>query len=192
MLPVAQRRAIEMQVTDEIAVPIPSGSFLQATKAGQQAITKEIVEATSSRRHILDLYAGCGGYSFVMAAYARVHAVEGDASMTSTILNTARKYNLSSQVTAEARDLVKQPFQVKDLNKYDAVVINPPRNGAKAQAEFLAKSKVPVVAMVSCNPVTFATDAKILAEGGYTLKRAVPIDQFVWSSHLELVARFEK
>lgn len=189
--PVAECRTSEM-VVGAVRIAIPSGSFQQATKAGQAAITREIIAATEKAGSVLDLYAGCGGYSFAMADYTKVHAVEGDEVMTATITQTAKKYGLTAKLGAETRDLVKRPFLPNELKKYDAVVINPPRNGAKAQVEQLAKSNVGIIAMVSCNPVTFSTDARILASGGYHLKRAVPIDQFIWNQHLELVAIFGK
>jgi 23S rRNA (uracil1939-C5)-methyltransferase len=117
-----------------------------------------------------------------------MHAVEADAAMV-TALAAARG---RARLTAETRDLFRRPLQADELKRFDAVVIDPPRPGAKAQAEALAKCAVPKVVYVSCNPASFARDARILADGGYRLTRAQPIDQFVWSPHTELVATFER
>lgn len=190
--PVIERRPVQMQV-GKVAVNLPLGTFLQATKQGQQAITAQIMAHLPIKaKQVIDLYAGCGTYSFAVAEQAKVFAVEGSSAMADTINRTAVLHSMAGRVSAIARDLVKQPVLPKELDRYDTIVINPPRNGAKAQAEQIAKSKVPVVIMVSCNPISFATDAKILLQAGYTLIHAVGIDQFVWSGHLELVAVFTR
>ena len=190
VFPVIQRRSVQMQA-GEVSIDLPPGAFQQATKAGQEAITAEILQGIKGASKVIDLYAGCGTYTFPIAAFAKVHAVEGSQEMVSAINQTAGRQHISG-VCAEMRDLVKQPVPAKTLKSYDAIVINPPRNGAGAQVEEIAKSGVKRMVMVSCNPVTFSEDAKLLKAAGYALKRAVPIDQFVWSSHLELVAVFEK
>jgi 23S rRNA (uracil1939-C5)-methyltransferase len=95
-------------------------------------------------------------------------------------------------ITTEARDLFARPLSASELRRFDAVVFDPPRAGARAQAEELAGSAVSVIAAVSCNPSTFARDARILAAGGYRLERVTPVDQFLWSPHLELVAIFRR
>ncbi len=190
LTPIIERCPVQMQ-TGDVAVSLPLGTFMQATKQGQQAITAQVLAHLPVKaKQVIDLYAGCGTYSFAMHEKAKVFAVEGSQAMADTINRTAIQHQLQGRVSGIARDLVKQPVLPKELDRYDAIVINPPRNGAKAQAEQIAKSKVPVVIMVSCNPISFATDAKILLQAGYKLTHAVGIDQFVWSGHLELVAVF--
>ncbi len=148
------------------------------------------MEAASGARRVADLYAGIGTFAFPLAAVtAKVHAVERDRAVVAAIEAGARAA-MRANVTAEARDLDKRPLDSGALGALDAVVFDPPRAGAAAQAMALAESKVPRVIAVSCNPGTFARDARVLLDGGYRLARLKPVDQFLWSAHLELAALF--
>jgi len=146
--------------------------------------------ATAGARRIADLYAGCGTWTFRMAGSGagRVHAVEGDAALVAALSRAAGAAGLAGRVTAEARDLARRPLAAEELRGCDAVVFDPPRAGAREQAQAIAQSAVPLVVAVSCNPATFARDARILADGGYALERVTPVDQFLWTPHVELAA----
>ncbi|MGH6994801.1 MAG: RsmD family RNA methyltransferase [Stellaceae bacterium] len=148
--------------------------------------------AASGARRVADLYAGVGTFSFALAARAPVHAVEGDAEAAKALGQAASRANIADRVSVERRDLARRPLSVDDLAYFDAIVFDPPRVGALAQSRVLAESAVPRIVAVSCNPATFARDARILVDGGYDLAHVAPIDSFVWSPHLELVARFER
>ncbi|WP_090270914.1 class I SAM-dependent RNA methyltransferase [Thalassovita taeanensis] len=172
------------------AVVPPPGAFLQATPDGEAALLGAIREIVAGANHIADLFAGCGTFALPLAERAEVHAVEGDKDMIAALdLGWRRAVGLK-KVTHEGRDLFRRPLMPDELRKMDAVVIDPPRAGAEAQVRELAASTVPVIAFVSCNPVTFARDAKILVDAGYSLSWVQVVDQFRWSSHIELVARF--
>ncbi len=168
----------------------PPGAFLQATEDGEQALIQAIREATQGARRIVDLFAGCGTFSLPLAQTAEIHAAEGDAAMTKALEQGWRKAKGLKQVTTEARDLFRRPLMPDELTRFDAVVLDPPRAGAEAQVAQLVQAKRPVIAYVSCNPVTFARDAKTIVNAGYTLEWVQVVDQFRWSSHTELAARF--
>ncbi len=174
-----------------IEVELPTGSFMQATAIGQKAITEIILKNTEGYKRIIDLYCGVGTYSFpLVQAGHTVKAYEGAEEMVTSVHNAARRNNIEDKISAGSRDLIKRPVKPHELKDFDAVVINPPRNGAKPQAEEIAKSEIKKVVMVSCNPATFERDAKCLLEGGFQLQSATPIDQFYQTAHLELVAVF--
>jgi len=141
---------------------------------------------------IADLYAGLGTFSFALARKSAVHAVEGDGDSVKALKHAVSRAKLADRVTVEQRDLARRPLTPQELAGFDAVVFDPPRAGAMAQSRELAASKVAVLAAVSCNPATFARDARILVDGGYRLGRVQPIDSFIWSAQLELVARFKR
>ncbi|WP_109313793.1 class I SAM-dependent RNA methyltransferase [Ruegeria sp. AU67] len=168
----------------------PPGAFLQATKDGEQALLKAVSEAVGGSKRIVDLFAGSGTFSLPMAEGTEVHAVEGEAAMTQALDQGWRRAQGLKRITTEARDLFRRPLMPDELKSFDAVVIDPPRAGAEAQVTELAQALRPVIAYVSCNPVTFARDAKILVNAGYTLEWVQVVDQFRWSSHTELAARF--
>ncbi|MGI9367948.1 MAG: class I SAM-dependent RNA methyltransferase, partial [Ruegeria sp.] len=168
----------------------PPGAFLQATKDGEQALTKAVLEILQGTKHVADLFSGSGTFSFPIAEHAEVHAVEGEAAMTHALDQGWRKAQGLKRITTEARDLFRRPMMPDELKRFDAVVLDPPRAGAEAQVAELAQAKPPVIAYVSCNPVTFARDAKTLVDSGYTLEWVQVVDQFRWSSHTELVASF--
>lgn len=172
-------------------VPLPPGAFLQATPQGEAALLAAVKEAIGPAKSIVDLFAGCGTFSLPLAESAEVHAVEGLQSLTSALQTGARTTPGLRPVTVETRDLFRRPLMPDEL-RFEAAVIDPPRAGAEAQVAELAKAKLPVIAMVSCNPVTFARDARTLVEAGYAIDWVQVVDQFRWSTHVELVARFSR
>lgn len=172
----------------------PPGAFLQATRAGEAALLAGVLEITKGAKRIVDLFAGCGTFALPLAQAAEVHAVEGEREMVAALDAGWRKAKGLKKVTTETRDLFRNPLLPEDLNPFgaafDAAVIDPPRAGAEAQVAQLAKARTPVIAYVSCNPVSFARDAKTLVAAGYSLDWVQAVDQFRWSAHTELVARF--
>ena len=189
-VPAAQRRSLGLRF-GTVPVDPPSGGFLQATVAGEAALTAAVVEALTGAERVADLFAGCGTFGLALGQRAELHAVEGDAAALAALAAAARRAGLGF-VTTERRDLEARPLLVPELKRFDAVLFDPPRAGAKAQTLTLAQSTVPTVVGVSCNPATFARDARILVDGGYRLERVLPVDQFVWSPHVELVGRFQR
>lgn len=185
-------RTPPIQTFDGIAVSPPVGAFLQATEAGQISLTKSVLDAVGDAKNIGDLFAGCGTFSLPLARKAQVLAIEGDASLLKALDAGWRNGRGLKTLETQKRDLFRNPVLPEDLKKFDAVVIDPPRAGAKAQCEELAKTGIPRIAFVSCNPVTFARDAKILVNAGYTIEWVQVVDQFRWSAHVELVALFTK
>ncbi|WP_406647341.1 class I SAM-dependent RNA methyltransferase [Aliisedimentitalea scapharcae] len=172
----------------------PPGAFLQATRDGEAALLHAVEEVTQGARRIVDLFAGCGTFSLPLARTAQVHAVEGDANMIRALDAGWRMAQGLKQVTSETRDLFRRPVLPDELNPFgapfEAAVIDPPRAGAEAQIAELAKAQTARIAYVSCNPVTFARDAKALVSAGYTLNWVQTVDQFRWSAHTELAASF--
>ena len=168
----------------------PPGAFLQATKAGEASLWATVNAMTQNANRIVDLFAGCGTFSLPLAERAEVHAVESEADMLAALDKGWRMTPGLKKVTTETRDLFRRPLLPDELKHFDAAVIDPPRAGAEAQIAELAKAKVPTIAMVSCNPITFARDAKTLIDAGYTIEPITVVDQFRWSTHVELVSRF--
>lgn len=189
--PVAARRPAQQTFGAARVVP-PPGAFLQATREGEAALLAAVREAVGGATRLADLFAGCGTFSLPLAAQAEVHAVEGEADMIAALLAGARGAPGLKRISAEARDLYRRPLLPDELAHFDAVVLDPPRAGAEAQVAMLATSGVPTIAYASCNPVTFARDARVLLAGGYALDWLDVVDQFRWSAHVELVARFSK
>jgi 23S rRNA (uracil1939-C5)-methyltransferase len=146
----------------------------------------------NSAKSIADLFSGCGTFSLPLADGARVHAVEKDRAMLAALLAAAKKTSGLKPVTVATRDLFEVPLQAAELDKFDAVTLNPPRAGALAQAVQLARSNVARVAYVSCDVASFARDARILVDGGFGMGTVTPVDQFLWSEHIELVAAFTR
>lgn len=170
----------------------PPGAFLQATAEGEAALLRDVAGALDGAARIVDLFAGCGTFSLPLAAAAQVHAVEGDAAMIEALEAGWRKAPGLKKLTGESRDLFRRPLLPDELRQFDAAVIDPPRAGAEAQIRQLVEAAIPRVAYVSCNPVSFARDASVLAAGGYALAGLRVVDQFRWSSHVELVAEFTR
>jgi len=164
-------------------IGFPVGSFLQATDDGEAALVEAVREVTSEARRIADLFAGLGTFSLaVRAAYAAEASRDAAAALKRAAPSTA----------VEHRDLYRRPLDRDELNRFDAVILDPPRAGAAEQVNRLASSSVTRIAYVSCNPATFARDAKTLADGGYRLEWVKPVGQFRWSTHIELAARFSR
>jgi 23S rRNA (uracil1939-C5)-methyltransferase len=184
-VPVAVRRPPRI-VHGGVAVELPPGGFLQASKEAEAAMQDAVLAAVGEARRIADLFAGIGTFALPLAGRASVRAAEGWRPAASALAAAARRAGLALEV--ETRDLEARPLGLGELAGFDAVVLDPPRAGAKAQSAELARSAVPIVVAVSCNPATFARDARTLVDGGYRLESVVPIDQFVWSPHVELVA----
>ncbi|MGP9819819.1 class I SAM-dependent RNA methyltransferase [Salinarimonas sp. NSM] len=172
------------------AVAIPPGGFLQATGAGEAALAALVLEAVGKARRVLDLFAGAGPFALRLAERAQVHAVESDAAALAALDRAARGTPGLRPVSVEARDLFRRPLLSTELARIDAVVLDPPRAGAQAQAVRLAETRVATIAYVSCDPATFARDAAILVGAGYDLERVTPVDQFAHAPHVELVGVF--
>ena len=183
---IVERRAPVVRM-GRAAVVLPPGSFLQATRLGEETLARLAAEACGNARAIADLFSGCGPFSLRLAERAKVHAVEADRCAIAALDKAARSTAGLRQVTSEVRDLFRRPLLSPELTKFDAVVLDPPRAGAEAQARQLATAKVPLVVSVSCDPGTFARDAAILIAGGYRLERVATVDQFKYSPHVELV-----
>jgi 23S rRNA (uracil1939-C5)-methyltransferase len=183
-------RAMPQQRMGRALVTPPPGAFLQATAEGEAALLAAVTEAIGpAARRIADLFAGCGTFTLPLAERAEVHAVEGEATMVQALDKAARQTDGLKRITAETRDLFRRPLEPDEFKGIDAVVIDPPRAGAEAQCARLAEARVPVIAMVSCNPATFARDARLLTQAGYRLDWVQVIDQFRWSAHVEVAAR---
>lgn len=170
----------------------PSGAFLQATPEGESTLVAAMQEAVTGAKRIADLFAGCGTFTLPLAEQAEVHAVEGEADMLKALDAGWRFAQGLKTVSTEARDLFSRPLVPLELKQYDAVVIDPPRAGAAAQMAEIAASNIRLVGAVSCNPVSFARDAKTLTDAGFTLDWLLPVDQFRWSGHVELAAKFSR
>lgn len=168
----------------------PPGAFLQATREGEAALVALVLGAVRGASRVLDLFAGAGTFALPLAETSEVHAVEGDAALLEALEKGWRGAPGLRRVTTEARDLFRRPVDAQELSRFDAAVIDPPRAGAEAQVAELAAGGPPVVAYVSCNPASFARDAKALLAAGYRMDPITVVDQFRWSAHVELATRF--
>ena len=173
-------------------VTLPPGSFLQATVAGEEALAALVSEHCRRAKHIADLFCGVGPFALRLAAKSRISAFDSDAGAVAALQKAATSTSGLKPVKAEARDLFRRPLMPQELRDFDAVVFDPPRQGAQAQVLQLAASKIPVVVAVSCNVATFARDARTLIDGGYKIEGVTPVDQFRHTPHVELVARFSR
>jgi 23S rRNA (uracil1939-C5)-methyltransferase len=169
-------------------VPFRPGAFLQASPSAEMILVEEILSGVGPGRPALDLFAGLGTFTFALARGGLVHAVEGDVRTAAALARAAAD---EPKVTVERRDLARNPVAASGLARYAAAVFDPPRAGASRQAEALAASAIETVVAISCNPATFARDAAKLV-GGYRLERVTPVDQFVWTPHLELAGVFRR
>jgi 23S rRNA (uracil1939-C5)-methyltransferase len=184
-----------MRTTPTIAIGtaqviLPPGSFLQATVAGEEALAALVVQHCKRAKHIADLFCGVGPFALRLAAKSRISAFDSDAGAVTALQKAATSTSGLKPVKAEIRDLFRRPLVPQELRDYDTIVFDPPRQGAQAQVQQLAASKIPVVVAVSCNVATFARDARILIDGGYRIEGVTPVDQFRHTPHVELVARF--
>jgi 23S rRNA (uracil1939-C5)-methyltransferase len=175
-----------------VKVEVPPGAFLQATREGEAALTEAVLAAAGAPKRAADLFCGVGTFTFALAAKGAEVLAADDTARHVQAVDQAAKTLKGARVTTRVRDLVARPMGPPEFADCDVVVFDPPRAGAQAQAMQIAKSRVPTVIAVSCEPGTFARDAQILAKGGYKLKRVLPIDQFLWSPHVELVAVFKR
>jgi 23S rRNA (uracil1939-C5)-methyltransferase len=173
-------------------VRLPAGAFLQASRVSETVLVGLVKEGVGHAKRVADLFAGIGTFTFALAGSAEVDAFEQDEAAITALGQAARATPKLKPVRTFSRDLFRAPLSARELARYDAVVLDPPWTGAKAQAEALAASKVPKVVMVSCNPGTCARDLRILADGGYRITRVVPVDQFLFSPHIELVAVLQR
>lgn len=170
----------------------PPGAFLQATVEGEKTLTGFVQAAIGPARRVIDLFSGCGTFTLPLAEGAEVRAVESDAAMLAALDAGWRAAAGLHRVTTERRDLFRRPVLAIELDRFDAVSLDPPRAGAEAQTREIARSKVTRVSYVSCDPATFARDAAILVAAGFAIGRLLPVDQFRWSGHVELAAAFSR
>lgn len=190
--PVAER-ASPLLTIGGVAVSYAQGLFVQAAADAEQKLIELVTAALPRKaRRVGDLFAGVGTFTFPLAARAEVAAFDGDKRAIEALAGALRHAQGLKPVTARQRDLFREPLSRKELEAFDMVVLDPPRAGAKAQAEALAKSAVPVVVAVSCNPATLARDARILVDGGYAMGPVTAIDQFLFSAHVEAVVTFRR
>jgi 23S rRNA (uracil1939-C5)-methyltransferase len=189
--PVAVRRTPVQPMGRAQVVP-PPGGFLQATPQGEAALVAAVMEALQGAQVVADLFSGCGTFALPLAAEASVHAVEAEAAALSALDAAARAAPGLRAVTTERRDLFRRPLLAAELRRFDGAVFDPPRAGAAAQAGALADAPLRRLCAVSCNPATFARDARLLVDGGWQLDWVQPVDQFRWSPHVELAAAFSR
>lgn len=185
-------RRLPVQKFGPAEITPPPGAFLQATAHGQSVLSRAVQRALDGARQVVDLFAGCGTFTFPAAQTAEVWALEGDAALIQALDAGWRNSRGVKKIQGEQRDLFRQPVVWREMEHVDGVIIDPPRAGAQAQMQELAASSVPKIAAVSCNPVSFARDAELLIKGGYRLQWIQPVDQFRWSSHVELVGLFTR
>lgn len=190
--PIAHRRDGVVTLGGIAAAP-PPGGFLQATRPGEAALIELVTGAVAGAAAVADLFSGIGTFALPLSGSARsVRAVDGDRAAVAALNAAARRAGRGERVRAEVRDLFRDPLTAPELAGVEAVVLDPPRVGAAAQTAALAGSAVPLIVAVSCNPGTLARDARTLVDGGYRLERTTPVDQFLWSPHLEAVAVFRR
>lgn len=173
-------------------VALPPGAFLQATRGAEAAMTEFVARSAAGATRIADLYCGVGTFTFRLAELAPVHAADFAPEAVAALGAVLASLPGLHAVTPEARDLVRRPVLAEELKKTDVVVFDPPRAGAAEQTAQLARSAVPRVIGVSCNPATFARDARTLIDAGFRLEAVMPVDQFLWSPHVELVGVFQR
>jgi 23S rRNA (uracil1939-C5)-methyltransferase len=171
---------------------LPPGSFLQATVAGEHVLAELVTAHCKRAKHVADLFCGVGPFALRLATQSRIAAYDADLPAVTALQKAAAATAGLKPVKAWSRDLFRRPLPPQELRDYDAVIFDPPRQGAEAQARQLAASRVPVVVAVSCNLTSFARDARILIDGGYRIQSVTPVDQFRHTPHVELVARFER
>jgi len=171
---------------------IPPGSFLQATEAAEETLAGLVIAALTGAQNIADLFSGVGPFALRLAERAKIYAADSDKPGIAALIKAHNNTRGLKAIAAERRDLFREPLTAIELNRFDGLVFDPPRAGAEAQAREIARSKVKTVVAVSCEPKTFARDAKILIDGGYRLESVTPVDQFAWSTHVEVVGVFRR
>lgn len=171
-------------------VAVPPGAFLQATEHGEAVLLAAVKEMVGTPATLADLFAGLGTFALGVAPRAKVYAAEASRDAIAALKSAAAR--AGRLLVTEHRDLYRRPLTVAELNRFEAIVLDPPRAGAREQAEALAACEADVIAYVSCNPSSFARDAKVICAGGFQLDWVQPVGQFRWSTHVELVARFRR
>jgi 23S rRNA (uracil1939-C5)-methyltransferase len=187
--PLVERRTPQIVIGPARVTP-PPGAFVQATAEGERVLAELVLEAVAGAERIADLFSGIGAFALRVAPFAETHAVEGDADMLAALKRAADAVGGLKGVSIERRDLLRAPLAALELKRFDAIVFDPPRAGAKLQAEQIGRSKAKRVAAVSCDPATFARDARVLIDAGFSLVRVTPVDQFRWTPHVEVVGAF--
>jgi 23S rRNA (uracil1939-C5)-methyltransferase len=175
-----------------VGVDLPPDAFLQPSAEGEAALVAAVTAYAKGAKSMADLYAGCGTFTFPLAKIGKVAAFESAKPAVAAIIAAANRSGLAGRVTAKSRNLDSSPLPPEDLKAFDCVVFDPPRAGARSQAEMLTRSRIKHVVAVSCNPASFARDARILVDGGFAMEKLVAVDQFVWSAHVEVVALFRR
>ncbi len=186
------QRAMPTVMMGRARVMLPPGAFLQATVDGEQVLARLVDGHVGQAKIAVDLFCGLGPFALRLAERVRIKAFDADADAIAALKQAANTTSGLKPIEAETRDLFRRPLFASELKRVDALVFDPPRQGAEAQARELAKSAVPVVVAVSCNPATFARDVRLLVDGGYRLTAVTPVDQFRHSAHVEIVARLER
>lgn len=188
---VAQRRAPTLRI-GKATVALPPAAFLQATAEGEAVLARLALEFCAGAAAVADLFSGIGPFALRLAEKSRVRAVDDDEAALAALKRAAATTGGLKPVEVEQRDLFRRPLAMEELDGFDAVLFDPPRQGAQLQARALAASAVPLIVAVSCNAATLARDVQLLMEGGYRLACVMPVDQFRYSPHVEIVARLEK
>jgi 23S rRNA (uracil1939-C5)-methyltransferase len=188
---IAQRRAPTLRM-GAATVPLPPAAFLQATAEGEAVLSRLVLAACAGASNVADLFSGVGPFALQLAEKARVSAADDDGLAIAALKRAAGTTSGLKPVETEVRDLFRNPLVAAELRRFDAVVFDPPRQGAQAQARELAASQVPLIVAVSCNAGTFARDAAELVRGGYRLVEVTAVDQFRYSAHVEIVGRLER
>jgi 23S rRNA (uracil1939-C5)-methyltransferase len=186
-----ERRAPQLRIGRAL-VHLPPGVFLQATEKGEISLAELVMRAAAGSKRVADLFCGIGTFALRLAEYAEIAAIDGDSAALDGLSHAARTAPGLRAVSTERRDIMRRPLSPEELASFDAVIFDPPRAGAEAQAQALARSQVPLAIAVSCNAQTFARDAAILVAGGYSAERVTPIDQFRQSPHVEIVGSFRR
>jgi 23S rRNA (uracil1939-C5)-methyltransferase len=171
---------------------LPPGCFMQPTAAGEETLAAQVMARCKGAKHIADLFCGIGPFALRLAEKFRVSAFDSDEPAITALNNAVKQTQGLKPLKAQARDLFRRPLMPQELRDYDGVVFDPPRQGAQAQSQQLAASKIGLVVAVSCNPATFARDARILIDGGYKIENVTPVDQFRYTPHVEVVAKFRR
>jgi 23S rRNA (uracil1939-C5)-methyltransferase len=189
--PVLQTRAPTLRMGNAV-VHLPPAAFLQATAEGEAVLARLVLACCAGSRHVADLFTGIGPFALRLAEHMRVRAVDYDEPALAALARATAVTSGLKPVAVERRDLFRRPLTAAELKPYDAVVFDPPRQGAEMQSRELASSSVPRIVAVSCNPITFARDARVLVDGGYRLVEVTPVDQFRYSAHVEIVGLFQR
>jgi 23S rRNA (uracil1939-C5)-methyltransferase len=179
---------------DIAGVPVvpPPGAFLQASAEAESIMSRLVAEHLAGAACVADLFSGIGTFALALARHARVLAIDSDGPSLDALALSVRHAKALKPIDTERRDLFAFPLSPIELSRFEGIMFDPPYAGAKAQAETLARSGVPLLAAVSCNPATFARDARILVDGGFVLERVTPVDQFVYSAETEVVGLFRR